>query len=198
MKTSFYVIILLAILSSFSSCQETDDNTLIARLTKVSDNIMYADSTKSQDSWGRSLIMTYTVINKSNRDYYLPLNEYYGHKSQIKLNMLDTKKISPSCHIEYESIRSKHRVDSCIISANDTSIILFCVQDIFKSSECEYSKIPTKEIMSGLNITYELDSTDLYKGCPMPPSIIFANDTNNIEIDYKLDFQLKKSEEPES
>ncbi len=192
MKTSLFFSIFLAVLLSFYSCKSEENEILTARLIEVADNIKYADSSINKESWGRCLIMKYMIINNTDCVYYMPLNKYYGHNSKLRICTSEGEKISSSCYIENESIRGKHRMDSCLIAASDTSIIFFAINNVLKAKENDNYDMATKDLLSILTIKYELDSLDLYHGCPMTPSIIFRNDTNDVEIKYKLDFKLKK------
>ena len=185
MKESF-ILVLVSILSIlFVSCQKTDD-VLIAKLVGVFDNINYEDSLFDDSENGRFkrvLFMRYRIINESDRSYYLPLNWYLSDKKGILVRSVN-REDSLSYRVWHAEAFGTKSLKGGLLDARDTCCLRFDMYDL-KNNKNEICRMPTKKILSSLQITYELESAKLYPGCLPVPKIIFENNVDSIVIEYE-------------
>ena len=179
-------LVLVSILSVILiSCQKTD-NVLVAELVGAFDNINYEDSLLDDSEnarFKRVIFMRYHIINESDRSYYLPLNGYLSDRKGIVVRSENCKD-SLSFLVRHAVAFGTKSLRRGVLDARDTCCLRFDLYDL-KNNENEICRMSTKDIISSLQITYELDSAKLYPGCPPVPSIIFINDVDCLKVEYE-------------
>ena len=174
-----------------TSCENKSDNIVVAKLTAVVDNLN--DMLKDKNyPYGRSMYLKYELINNTNNRYFLPMNEYYGYKSKIIVNLRNSRDLYSyevaDERMTYNIINKKtdkpEIKDGYFIEPNDTGRLFFFLRGIRikKREEC---LMPTKKLLKALSMHYELDFADISPNSLPVPKVFFNNDTNSVLIYYK-------------
>lgn len=173
------ILLLVISLLLLSACQRKNP-ILIAELVHVVDNLEYADSA---EHFCRGIRLAYRIVNQSEETYYLPIHNIMGHKDSTLIFSLSNKeKVSPDYYFADLHISAENK----LVHPHDTCYIAAWINSIFTEKEPKYLTAPTRDILNILNTTFNLDSADLYEGCPEVPTILFNNDVNDIIISYDV------------
>lgn len=187
-----YLIIVVTFLVMPTSCENKSDYVVVAKLTAVVDNLN--DMLKDKNyPYGRSMYLKYELINNTNNRYFLPMNEYYGYKSKIIVNLRNSRDLYSyevaDEIMTYNIINKKtdkpEIKEGYFIEPYDTGRLYFFLRNIKirKKGKC---LMPTKKLLNALSMHYELDSADISSGSLPVPKVVFVNDTNDITVYYKM------------
>lgn len=180
MKKVFMIIITILLLDN--ACQKKG-SVLVANLCGVVDNLVYADSVRGDCQFHRCLLLNYRLVNNHNATYFLPIHNVMGYKdSTISLSLTDGNDVSPNYYYALLGCTAKNN----IIHPKDTCYITVFVNSLFTDKTNKYTKAPTKDILSVLQTSFNLDSADLYNNCPKIPTVVFNNMVDNAEISYDI------------
>ena len=198
MRKVITIILTITFFVMSISCENKSDNIVVAKLTLVLDDLEYYLQGDAYPNF-RSMLLKYELINNTSYRYFLPMNEYYGYKSKIIVNLRNSRDLYSyevaDERMTYNIIDKKTGkqkiMQGYLVEPNDTGVLLFRLRDIQikKGIDC---LIPTKKLIKALSMHYELDSADISPDSLPVPKVIFINDTNVITIYNKIIISIRK------
>lgn len=148
-------------------------------------DVVSTDTFSQKDTYEftcRQLQLIYRATNESVDSILIPIGVKYNNPLSAHLQYRDSLVALP---IYSESYYSKSKSNIC--ASGDTISIRFNVNISFDKSKEEWlQNISTKELLTKINTSMDLDSTSTVKTNCIIPQIVFYNDTNNISINPPL------------
>lgn len=141
--------------------------------------------TQTDEFTCRRLAMIYRTINESKDSVHIPIGFQHNSCMSAHLQYRDSLLNIP---IYWESCFGKKANGSVSFATGDTISILIRVGISFeRSKDKEWLKnISTKELLTKINVSMDLDSSSAIKTNCIIPQIAFYNDTNDISINPPL------------
>ena len=192
MRKIITIILTITFFVMSMSCENKSDNVVVAKLTMALDDLEDLLQGNAYPNF-RSMLLKYEIINNTSNRYFLPMNEYYGYKSKIIVNLRNSRDLYSyevaDERITYNIINKKTgKLDireGYFIEPYDTGRLYFFLRNIkiWKKGKC---LMPTKKLLKALSMHYELDSADISPDSLPVPKVVFVNDTNDIIVYYKM------------
>ena len=192
MRKVITIILTITFFVMSMSCENKSDNVVVAKLTMALDDLEDLLQGNAYPNF-RSMLLKYELINNTSNRYFLPMNEYYGYKSKIIVNLRNSRYLYSyevaDERMTYNIINKKtgkpEIKEGFFIEPNDTGRLFFFLRGI-RIKKREKCLMPTKKLLKALSMHYELDSADITPDSLPVPKVVFVNDTNDITVYYKM------------